>query len=111
MILDEFGRRMIRTSATPLDKLLSADQNIFEGLVNIQVFDDAVAAKATCAHCLGIMEGVLHFPGGYLAGPDRDDREVDVRRQVIARIKRDHHCIPRIDGPKLPVKDFNRRFE
>jgi hypothetical protein len=109
MILDQDGRPIFSTDRGEIDRRLSPAANQFEGICDIKLYNDAVEIKGKCAYCGGKIEGVLHFPAGY---PIHDpDARQDVKQQAMDQVKRQHYCIPRLDGPKLPAKDFLRRFE
>ena len=114
-LVDEFGRSLSKGPAVKaqLDKRLTVADNQFEGVVRVNIYMDAIEGSGTCAHCAGPIEGVLRFPRGYrLSGvPDAAERQADAKRQLYEKLKREHFCIARVDGPKLPVKDFLKRFE
>ncbi len=113
MLLDEFGRPLHKAPgvAPGLDKLLLPERNVFEGVANMTLYDDAIEVKATCAHCMGPMEGVLRFDPNYLRARDREDRIADMKVQVCETLQREHYCIPRLEGPKRPAADWLRQFE
>lgn len=113
-LFDEHGNSLSKGPGVKagVDKRMDVEANVFEGVVQIKIYQDAIEAKGKCAHCNGMAEGVLKFPTGYLStSADREERQLDAKRQVYEKLKKLHYCIPRIDGPKLPVADFLRRFE
>lgn len=110
MLLDRNGQPITRTPVTSLNHLLLPERNIFEGIVNATLYDDAIEAAGECAHCGGKIEGTLRFDKDYLKAKDVEERVRDIKMQLWDKIQEQHYCIPRLDGPKLPVKDFLRRF-
>lgn len=104
-LVDQFGNPIGKATRAQL----SEAANVYEGVLNIELFDDAVEAKGTCAHCFGAIEGVLRFPPGYKLRGD-PDRERDAAQQVAAKVKREHFCISRVQADKLPVSEFLKRF-
>lgn len=95
-----------------LDRFLDAERKVFQGVVKMALYDDAITAKATCAFCFGAMEGVLRFDPEYLTQcRDREDRLRDMRNQVVDRIQRDHFCGARINDGKDLIDDVMKRFE
>ncbi len=106
-LVDEHGKPIYKQA---LEKFLAPAENVYEGIMNITLYQDAIAGKGTCAHCLGPIEGVLRFPKGYKLFGDAD-RERDAIRQLSDKVKADHYCIARLDAKKLPVQDFLKRFE
>ncbi len=106
-LVDEFGRPIGRQQ---LEKIFDTAANVYEGILNIQIFDDAIEAKGTCAHCFGPIEGVLRFPEGYRV-KGFPERERDAAKQLAKRVQRDHFCISRVQAGKLPMKDWLKRFD
>lgn len=112
-LLDQHGREIKNGPGhSSIEKHLDASANVFEGIVQIKIYGDAIEGKGKCAHCDGPIEGVLKFPNGYLSGSaDREERQLDAKRQMYDKFKRDHYCISRIDGPKDFIGDVLKRFE
>jgi hypothetical protein len=115
-LLDEHGNSLKsggKLASGAEKKHTNVGENVFEGVVQIKIYMDAIEGKGKCLHCSGIIEGALRFPKGYslTRAADREERQQDAKRQLYDKLKRDHYCIPRIDGPKLPVLDFLKRFE
>ena len=108
VLVDWKGKPITRVDRSPLGKQFTQSQNIFEGVVNVKVYDDAISAKGRCAFCHGPVEGVLRFPKDYKL-TDNDMIE-DARDQILSRIQKIHYCIPRLDGPKIVAKDWLEKF-
>ena len=114
-LLDEFGHNLIKGPAVKLglDKKLDAAANVFEGIVTVKIYLDAIEGKGSCSHCGGPIEGVLRFPKGYtlMNCEDAHERQADAKRQLYDKLKRLHFCRPRIEGPKRDREEWLKQFQ
>ena len=114
-LLDELGRSLIKGPGVKanIDRKLDEGGVVFEGVVQVKFFTDAIEGVGKCAHCGSQVEGVLRFAKGYsiTETEDRVERQNDAKRQLYDKIKRDHQCGARIHKDKIDVDVFLRRFE
>ena len=114
-LLDEFGNNLLKGPAVKLglDRKLDIAANVFEGIVTVKVYLDAIEGKGSCSHCGGPVEGVLRFAKGYtlINCPDSAERIADAKRQLYDKLKKLHFCRPRIEGPKQDREEFLRQFQ
>lgn len=113
-LLDQYGRPVKNGPGnSSIEKHLEVGANVFEGIVQVLFYEDAIEGKGKCSHCNGPIEGVLRFPKGYslTTTADREERQADAKRQLYDKFKREHYCISRIDGPKDFIGDVMKRFE
>lgn len=112
-LLDQHGNQVSKGPGVKadIDKRLDVAANVFEGVVRVKIYQDAIEGKGKCSHCSGPVEGTLRFPAGYLStSADREERQIDAKRQLYDKMKSLHYCIPRIDGPKDFIGDVLKRF-
>lgn len=114
-LLDQFGKSVTRGPGVKagIDKHLSVEADVFEGIVRIQIYEDAISGKGKCSHCNGPVEGVLRFPKGYslVSSADRVERQQDAKMQLYDKFKREHQCGSRLHKNKIDVDVFLKRFE
>lgn len=113
-LLDEFGNDLSKGPGVKqgLDRRIDVNADVFEGIVQVKIFQDAIEGKGKCAHCNGLVEGALKFPDGYLStSADREERQQDAKKQLYAKFKRDHQCGSRLHKNKIDVDVFLKRFE
>lgn len=113
LLVDEFGRSLAKGPGVKLglDRMLTAQDKRFQGVVNMLLYHDAIEAKGICAFCVGRIEGVLKFPNNYWRGQrDEQDRIADIKQQIIDRIQRDHQCGSRLHADKIDRDEFLARF-
>lgn len=108
-LLDAQGRVVGSGRGGRLHPLLRVNEKVFEGVLEVKRFDDAIEGVGRCFWCSGDVGAVIRFTAKEVK--EHNITEVEIRKKLYDLIQERHQCGARLHDGKDDVRDFLKRFE
>ena len=108
-LLDAQGRHVGTNRGGRIHPLLRTNEKVFEGVLNVKRFDDAIEGVGECFWCRGKVGAVVRFDPKHIA--EHNVTDVEIRKKLYDLIQERHQCGARLHDGKDDIQDFLRRFE